>query len=100
MKNHPEVRRANENSRRARKLSSGGDYSPEEWLALKKLYKYRCLCCGKSEKQLKALGRKLVPDHVIPLSKGGSNSIDNLQPLCHGKGGCNNKKNIRTTDYR
>jgi 5-methylcytosine-specific restriction endonuclease McrA len=47
------------------------------------------LCC-KQEKPL-------TIDHVVPLSLGGSNSIDNLQPLCHQ---CNSRKGTRIIDYR
>jgi 5-methylcytosine-specific restriction endonuclease McrA len=48
-----------------------------------------CLRCGEK--------KKLTADHVIPLSKGGPDSIDNIQPLCIS---CNDKKGIQTTDYR
>ena len=37
--------------------------------------RYRCRIC-------KASGVKLEVDHVVPLSKGGSNDMDNLQALC------------------
>jgi len=33
----------------------------------------------------------------VPLIKGGSDSIDNLQPLC---GYCNSSKGTRVIDYR
>lgn len=49
-----------------------------------------CLACGSV--------RKLTLDHVVPLSKGGSNRDDNLQTLCAG---CNNSvKRGKSTDYR
>jgi hypothetical protein len=38
------------------------------------------LCCGRDEKELGCAGLKLVPDHVIALSRGGSNDISNIQP--------------------
>lgn len=45
---------------------------------------YRCKCCGK-------LGYKtdLEIDHIIPISKGGKSTPDNLQTLCHR---CNKAK--------
>ena len=48
-----------------------------------------CLCCGSDN--------ELQIDHVIPVSMGGENKIDNLQLLCKS---CNVKKGIRSTDYR
>jgi hypothetical protein len=101
---YPDKVRANhkidKQRRRARKRGNGGSFTLKEWLDLKIKYNNVCLCCGLSEEQLKPLRRKLVPDHVVPLSKGGNNSIDNIQPLCHGAGGCNNKKSTNCTDFR
>lgn len=48
-----------------------------------------CGACGEVE--------QLQIDHVIPLSRGGSNHPDNLQLLC---GPCNLAKGTDTTDYR
>jgi hypothetical protein len=46
---------------------------------------FTCVFCGRS-----GLGVRLEVDHKIPLSKGGSNRIENLQTLCfecnRGKG--------------
>ncbi|MGC4947725.1 HNH endonuclease [Streptomyces sp. DT224] len=67
------------------------DWTPEEWTALLDLYGHRCLACLHT-------GRKLQPDHVVPLSwPGASNAIDNIQPLC---GPCNLHKAAKHIDYR
>lgn len=89
---HPEKSVAATNRRRALKLASEGSHTEEEWEELKAFYDYRCLCCGKQEPEI-----KLTRDHVIPLTQGGSDSIDNVQPLCAR---CNSKKNNKHIDYR
>jgi len=48
-----------------------------------------CLCCGTQN--------RLSIDHVIPISRGGMNVIDNLQTLCVS---CNSKKRDKIIDYR
>ena len=88
----PERWRVASEKRRARIAGSGGNFTAKEWEALKKKYGYRCLRCGRTEPEI-----KLTVDHVIPLSKGGSNSIDNIQPLCWS---CNSGKRARHIDYR
>lgn len=75
--------------RRARKEQVGGNFTHAEFLDLCERYGNICLCC----KQRKPL----CADHVIPLSKGGSNSIENIQPLCRS---CNCRKHKKDTDYR
>lgn len=77
------------NTRRARKAGAGGSFTAAEWKALCVRYGNECLCCK--------LIKPLVADHVIPLSRSGSNSIANIQPLCRS---CNARKGVKTTDYR
>lgn len=98
-KNNIEKVRNHVRSRRARISQIDGSFTPEEWIALKNKFGNRCLCCGTEETKLDA-SRKIVPDHVIPVALGGTNDIGNIQPLCHGLGGCNNKKSNKNIDYR
>lgn len=76
-------------TRRARKAANGGKYTAKEWRALCAKYDHRCLCCGEA--------KRLTPDHVVPIAKGGSNDISNIQPLCLD---CNLRKHTQTIDYR
>lgn len=78
--------------RRARQRNASGNFTRKEWQNLKRAWNYTCLCCGKSEPEI-----KLSQDHVVPLVLGGSNDIDNIQPLCVS---CNSKKSGRYIDYR
>jgi Fe-S cluster biogenesis protein NfuA len=97
---HPEEHCRNQHNRRARLRGNGGTYTVGQWADLKAEFGNACLCCGKSESSLQSLGRQLVPDHIVPIALGGLNIVSNLQPLCHGKGGCNNLKGIKTFDFR
>lgn len=71
--------RARQARRRAGALIKTHSY--EEWLDLLHRCKGRCVKCGKK--------RKLTRDHIIPLSKGGHDGIENIQPLCRP---CNTRK--------
>jgi len=87
--------------RNARIRGNGGSWTGKQWVALKAAHEDKCLGCGRTETEVIAMGRKLVPDHIKPLSLGGANSIENLQPLCHGDGSsCNMLKSARWIDYR
>lgn len=69
----------------------GNSHTFGEWEILKAQYNYTCPSCSEEEPKI-----KLTEDHIIPLSKGGSDKIENIQPLC---GSCNFKKHTNTTKY-
>lgn len=75
--------------RRARKSGAEGHHSVQEFRKLCTLYDNVCLCCGEV--------KPLTADHVVPLSQGGSDYIENIQPLCSL---CNSTKSTKTIDYR
>lgn len=50
--------------------------------------KYRCQYCGRSQQELK-LRESLTRDHLIPLSRGGTNEWTNVVTAC---GPCNTRK--------
>lgn len=74
-----------------RRRNAPGGHSFGEWENLKAQYNWTCPCCKKREPEI-----KLSLDHIIPLSKGGSENIENIQPLCKS---CNCKKHTKTIKY-
>jgi len=88
-KSDTDTRRASRQLHRARRAAAPGSFTAEEWKAVRERYGAVCLRCKQAA--------PLTVDHVIPLSKGGTNDADNLQPLCLP---CNVKKGTRTLDYR
>ena len=75
-----------------RKKNAVGSHMKEDWDNLKKKYNYSCANCKKQEPIV-----ELTEDHIIPLSKRGSNNIENIQPLCRS---CNGRKSNKTIKYK
>ena len=80
----------NRRMRRAAKHESRGNFTAIEFKELCESYGNRCLSCGAADVALEA-------DHIVPLTRGGSDDIDNIQPLC---GTCNRSKFVKIIDYR
>jgi len=76
--------------RRFREENAEGSHTKQEWIELVARYGGKCVGCGYS-------GPKLTKDHIVPISKGGTHNIDNIQPLCRS---CNSKKGVQSIDLR
>src|SRR6476661_7770540 len=78
----PRTRRARAARKRQRRMASvEHDLSPDEWTALKAAWG-GCAYCG-------ATGGPLQRDCVLPISRGGRYTLDNIAPAC---GSCNASK--------
>jgi|TARA_R100000049_G_C1927448_1_gene71688 hypothetical protein len=75
-----------------RRSMAEGSHTFQEWEELKAQCNWTCLACRKREPEI-----KLTLDHIIPLSKGGSENIENIQPLCKN---CNCQKHTKTIRYK
>jgi len=71
---------------RARRKGAVGSFTRVQWEIIKADYNNKCVYCGRKTK-------KLTPDHIIPISRGGMNYIFNIVPCC---GYCNTSKNDRS----
>jgi hypothetical protein len=58
--------------------------SDADWAEVLQRYQHRCAVCSRSEPEV-----RFQQDHKVPRTRGGSNQLDNWQPLCDE---CNNFK--------
>lgn len=77
------ARRVHRWRRKAAERNATGTFTWSEFMSIARRFEYTCAYCGERDGQLE-------PDHVVPLSRGGSNSTTNLLPSCRM---CNADKN-------
>ena len=89
---HGDPYRANcvtKQNQRARRIGARGELTIAGWNAIMDANNSACVVCGSTQ--------DIAIDHIFPLSKGGSNTIDNVQPLCRR---CNSRKGNRAATSR
>jgi 5-methylcytosine-specific restriction endonuclease McrA len=77
-------------SQRLKEARARGTHTEQEWHDLVAKFDLRCVRCGCTP-----AGRP-CKDHIVPIYVGGSDAIDNLQPLCRE---CNSSKTVDTTNW-
>ena len=86
----PDRHRIRDYDRKCEKMGGGGTHTVAEEEIVLATQNY--LCAGINCRNPKA---KLTVDHKVPMSRGGSNNIDNIQFLCRP---CNIAKGSKTND--
>lgn len=76
-------------SQRLAEARRKGRHTDAQWQALNAFCGRHCVACGATE--------NIVKDHIVPIYQGGSDGIENLQPLCHR---CNSSKGPSNQDLR
>ncbi len=80
----PDLYKHHAQIRRARKIAAIGTHTRKEWMEKVLMHRWLCSYCGAS-----LTIKTLVKEHVIPLSRGGTDDIQNLAPSCRP---CNQSK--------
>lgn len=67
--------------RRVKEKEAPNTLTKNEWVEILEKYNYKCAYCGEKN--------KLEVDHIIPVSKGGGTTKENVVPACRS---CNSRK--------
>ena len=81
-----ERKRAEHDAAIARRKLAAGRYTVAEWRELLRKWRYRCAYC-----QRRLTRKTATADHLIALSRGGTNWIGNIVPACLS---CNQRKSF------
>jgi 5-methylcytosine-specific restriction endonuclease McrA len=82
--------RAKKERRRGREAQVFGWWTWSDFMRMARGFGYHCAYCG-------CKPERLNPDHVVPLSKGGANTIANILPTCMP---CNSdKRDLSLTEW-
>jgi 5-methylcytosine-specific restriction endonuclease McrA len=73
---------------RAKRAEAQGSHSVAEWKSVLRHFGRRCVYCN-----TQLTPKNVSRDHKIPLSRGGTNNIQNIVPACRR---CNSRKHDRT----
>lgn len=87
-----QVRQKNNSQIRADRMDAArakATHTAKEWQAMLDATGRQCVKCGGEG--------PLEKDHIVPIYQGGTDGIDNLQPLCRA---CNAAKGPDSTDHR
>lgn len=91
---NPEACIRNAKKRKLRMKEIPGSHTHQEWKELLRSYNWKCVYCGITMVE-KTGPDQITRDHIIPVTKGGTDDIENIVPACRS---CNSKKNDRI-DY-
>lgn len=70
-------------SKKAKSKNLISDLTPEQWEAIKKIFNNKCAYCGMSEEEhLIKWNGELNQEHIIPTTKGGGYTKNNIIPSC------------------
>lgn len=84
------VTNAEKRRRRLARSRARGTHTAVEWESLKATFEHRCVRCGTGEYRVER-------DHIVPVYQNGSDSIENIQPVCAR---CNASKGPEAIDHR
>jgi len=87
VKRNPEKQRHRVGQYRVQRVGAKGSHTFAEWLSVIRLYRWRCFYCQK-----RVTRSTVTKDHLIPLSKNGTDFAANLVPACKS---CNSGKSGR-----